>query len=128
MSDTEEPMDTANDKSDSDNTTPTKHADELEEELGGVDELPEGDGEEDSDQEYTTKKKKPIKKPEIVLDPAFQSRLNEDQVKRFNYLLEQTEIFSHFVQDGQLNKHSKGAGSTSPLKMKTPAKKTDNTN
>ncbi|CAF1054462.1 unnamed protein product [Adineta ricciae] len=139
MSETEEPMDTANEKNDSENTTPTKRsavikrqkekleekkdADELEEELGGTDDLPEGEDEEDSDQEYTTKKKKPIKKPETVLDPAFQSRLNEDQVKRFNYLLEQTEIFSHFVQDGQLNKHAKGAGPTSPLKMKTQAKK-----
>ncbi|UJR08789.1 hypothetical protein I4U23_013045 [Adineta vaga] len=144
MSDTEEPMDTANDKNDSENTTPTKRAavikrqkekleekkdaDELEEELGGVDELPEGEDEEDSDQEYTTKKKKPIKKPEIVLDPAFQSRLNEDQVKRFNYLLEQTEIFSHFVQDGQLNKHTKSGGATSPLKMKTQPKKPTTTN
>jgi hypothetical protein len=44
-------------------------------------------------------------------------------VKRFNYLLEQTEIFSHFVQDGQLNKHTKGGGLTSPLKMKMPIKK-----
>ncbi|CAF2997827.1 unnamed protein product [Rotaria socialis] len=138
MSDTEEAMDTTNDKNESENVTPTKRAavvkrqkekleekqdaEELEEELGGVDELP--DNEEDSDQEYTTKKKKPIKKPEIVHDPAFQSRLNEDQVKRFNYLLEQTEIFSHFVQDGQLNKHAKGAGPTSPLKMKTQVKKT----
>lgn len=44
-------------------------------------------------------------------------------MKRFNYLLEQTEIFSHFVQDGQLNKHTKGGGPTSPLKMKTQTKK-----
>ncbi len=44
-------------------------------------------------------------------------------MKRFNYLLEQTEIFSHFVQDGQLNKHTKGGGPTSPLKMKTQPKK-----
>jgi hypothetical protein len=44
-------------------------------------------------------------------------------VKRFNYLLEQTEIFSHFVQDGQLNRHTKGGGPTSPLRMKTPIKK-----
>ena len=91
MSDTEEAMDTTNDKNDSESITPTKRAavikrqkekleekkdaDELEEELGGVDELPKEDDEEDSDQEYTTKKKKPIKKPETVLDPAFQSRL-----------------------------------------------------
>jgi hypothetical protein len=88
MSDTEEAMDTANE---SENITPTKRAavikrqkekleekkdaDELEEELGGVDDLPDENDEEDSDQEYTTKKKKPIKKPETVLDPAFQSRL-----------------------------------------------------
>ena len=88
MSDTEEAMDTAND---SENVTPTKRAavikrqkekleekkdaDELEEELGGVDDLPEEGDEEDSDQEYTTKKKKPVKKPEPVHDPAFQSRL-----------------------------------------------------
>jgi hypothetical protein len=44
-------------------------------------------------------------------------------VKRFNYLLEQTEIFSHFVQDGQLNKHAKGGGQTSPLRMKMPIQK-----
>jgi len=88
MSDTDDAMDVAND---SENVTPTKRAavikrqkekleekkdvDELEEELGGVDELPDKDDEEDSDQEYTTKKKKPIKKPDIILDPAFQSRL-----------------------------------------------------
>jgi hypothetical protein len=46
------------------------------EELGGVDDLPEGENdEEDSDQEYTTKKTKPIKKPDPVVDPVFQSRL-----------------------------------------------------
>ena len=44
-------------------------------------------------------------------------------MKRFNYLLEQTEIFSHFVQDGQLTKHTKGGGPTSPLRMKVPLKK-----
>ncbi len=49
-------------------------------------------------------------------------------MKRFNYLLEQTEIFSHFVQDGQLNKHTKGGGPTSPLRMKMPIKKQTSTN
>ncbi len=48
-------------------------------------------------------------------------------MKRFNYLLEQTEIFSHFVQDGQLNKHTKGGGRTSPLRMKMPIKKQTST-
>ena len=52
-----------------------KEADELEEELGGVDDLPD-ENDEDSDQEYTTKKKKPVKaKPDPIVDPAFQSRL-----------------------------------------------------
>jgi hypothetical protein len=97
MSDTEEAMDTANE---SENITPTKRAavikrqkekleekkdaDELEEELGGVDDLPDENDEEDSDQEYTTKKKKPIKKPETILDPAFQSRLVK---KKKNFIL-----------------------------------------
>jgi hypothetical protein len=88
MSDAEDAMDTANE---AENITPTKRAavikrqkekleekkdaDELEEELGGVDDLPDENDEEDSDQEYTTKKKKPIKKPETALDPVFQSRL-----------------------------------------------------
>ncbi len=49
-------------------------------------------------------------------------------MKRFNYLLEQTEIFSHFVQDGQLNKHAKGGGPTSPLRMKMPLKKQTSVN
>ncbi len=49
-------------------------------------------------------------------------------MKRFNYLLEQTEIFSHFVQDGQLNKHTKGSGPISPLKMKTQVKKPTSSN
>ncbi|CAF0763735.1 unnamed protein product [Didymodactylos carnosus] len=95
-----------------------KDADELESELGGVDDpLPE----EDDDEEYTTSKKKPKPKQERpILDPVYQSRLNQDQAKRFNYLLEQTEIFSHFVQDGTLNKHHKGQ--SSPLKMKLPVK------
>ena len=84
MSDTED-MDTMNEKEE-ENITPTKRAavikrqnekkdtDELDEELGGVDDLPEED-DEDYDQEYTTKKKKPEKKKEPILDPAFQSRL-----------------------------------------------------
>lgn len=103
MSDTEETMDTANE---SENITPTKRAavikrqkekleekkdvDELEEELGGVDDLPEENDEEDSDQEYTTnKKKKPIKKPETVLDPAFQSRLvkKNNKTKSLKFIL-----------------------------------------
>ena len=49
-------------------------------------------------------------------------------MKRFNYLLEQTEIFSHFVQDGQLTKHTKAGGATSPLKMKTQVKKPPSSN
>lgn len=144
-SDTEE-MDTTNGKHDQLNTSnesPTKRAavikrqkekleekkdaDELEEELGGIDDLPD-ENDEDSDSEYSTKKKKPVKKVEPTLDPAFQSRLNEDQVKRFNYLLEQTEIFSHFVQDGQLNKHTKGGRQSSPLRMKMPAQRSNSSN
>ena len=92
MSETEE-METANgndEHGESDSATPIKRsavikrqkeildekkdADELEEELGGVDDLPE-ENDEDSDQEYTTKKKKPVKKVDPVLDPVFQSRL-----------------------------------------------------
>ena len=44
--------------------------DELEKELDGADNLAE-----DSDQEYTTKKKKVGKKNEPIVDSAFQSRL-----------------------------------------------------
>jgi hypothetical protein len=94
MSETEE-MDTASardndEQTESDGISPTKRsavlkrqkekldekkdADELEEELGGVDDLPD-ENDEDSDQEYTTKKKKPVKKLDPVLDPAFQCRL-----------------------------------------------------
>lgn len=96
MSDTEEAMDTTNDKTEPENATPTKRAavvkrqkeiledkkdaDELEDELGGVDDIPEED-DEGSDQEYTTKKKKPVKPKETALDPAFQSRLVKKQLK-----------------------------------------------
>ena len=55
----------------------------FQEELGGVDELPEEDEEgEGSDQEYTTKKKKLVKKPDPVVDPIFQSRLvSEERIR-----------------------------------------------
>lgn len=43
-------------------------------------------------------------------------------------MLEQTEIFSHFVQDGQLTKHSKGGRQSSPLRMKVPTQKQTSSN
>ena len=100
MSDLTETMNTTNDTNEPEDVTSTKRAavikrqkekleekkdvDELEEELGGIADLPD-DEEEDSDQEYTTKKKKPIKKPDTVLDPAFQSRLVKKIESSFHY-------------------------------------------
>ncbi|PAA63931.1 hypothetical protein BOX15_Mlig021231g1 [Macrostomum lignano] len=52
-------------------------------------------------------------------DPAFENKLEYDRTKRFEYLIKQTELFSHFIETGTAQGASaRSRKVTSPLKMK----------
>lgn len=53
----------------------------------------------------------------------YDDKMELDRTKRFEFLLKQTEIFGHFMQESGATKA--GAGTTSPLKMKGRPKKAD---
>ncbi|XP_074651868.1 SWI/SNF-related matrix-associated actin-dependent regulator of chromatin subfamily A member 5-like [Tubulanus polymorphus] len=61
----------------------------------------------------------PGKSPGKQDTESYEAELNEDRSKRFDFLLQQTELFAHFMSTGaNLNKKTP----TSPLKMKTKVK------
>jgi hypothetical protein len=79
------------------NITPMKRAvvikrqkEKLEEEIGGVDDSV-NENDEDSDQEFTTKKKKIEKRKDPILDPVFQNRLVRKRDVWIYYYLENLE-------------------------------------
>ncbi|XP_005102157.1 SWI/SNF-related matrix-associated actin-dependent regulator of chromatin subfamily A member 5 [Aplysia californica] len=64
----------------------------------------------------------PVSGPSILLkspprgkDEAYEEKLEKDRSNRFGFLLQQTELFAHFMQTGA---QAGGGGPTSPLKMK----------
>ncbi|ESN98569.1 hypothetical protein HELRODRAFT_101736 [Helobdella robusta] len=51
------------------------------------------------------------------MDPEYESKLENDRTNRFDYLLQQTELFAHFMTTGD-NANKSGKMPTSPLKIK----------
>ncbi|ESO93825.1 hypothetical protein LOTGIDRAFT_182249 [Lottia gigantea] len=81
----------------------------------------------------------PVQGPSILLksppkknaepDTEFEEKIETDRTHRFDFLLQQTELFGHFMQTGTLqNQGGAGGAPASPLKMKPgrkPGRKMD---
>ncbi|XP_001632824.2 SWI/SNF-related matrix-associated actin-dependent regulator of chromatin subfamily A member 5 [Nematostella vectensis] len=71
---------------------------------------------EEADDDYKSKPGTSKKAKPIPVSQDYQYKLDKDRATRFNFLLEKTEIFAHFMNPSGGRKQP-----TSPLKMKAPA-------